>query len=130
MPTLSDHHAVRSAQVDRVHAERVRIEPQTRGNYGAGADPSRVVASLSGPLRVGGAENDSGGARRNFASMIAVGKAELHLERSLLPAGFAVVKGDIVVAVDRPGSPRFEVERVERGHIARLVLKLSAIGPA
>jgi hypothetical protein len=130
MPTLADHHATRSAQVDRVHAERVRIVPQLRGNYGAGVDPDRSPVETVGPLRVGAAENDAGGARRNFISNIATGKAELHLERSNLPPGFEAKKGDLVIALDRPGQPRFEVERPERDHIARLVLKLSAIGPA
>lgn len=116
--------------VDRVHAERVRIIPQHRGNYAAGPDPSRPAADLPGPLRIGASENDGGGARRNFTSTIPVGRAELHLDRALLPEGFVVRQGDLVIALDRPGEPRFEVLKPEPDHVARLVLKLGAVGAA
>lgn len=114
--------------VDRIHAEALRFEPRKTGNYGSAADPARATVDVSGPLRIGGSDDDLGGARRNFQVILAEGKAELHLDRALLPVGFAPRKGDAIVPIDRPELGNFEIERVDSGHVARLVLVLSATG--
>ncbi len=116
--------------VDRVHAERLRFEPRRSGNYGSGADASREAVDVSGPLRIGSGHNDSGGARRNFSSTIAAGKAELHLDRTRLPAGFMPKRGDWFIPLDRPDLGRFEVDRIDGGAISRLVIVLTATGAA
>jgi hypothetical protein len=54
---------------------------------------------------------------------IAAGEAEAHLDRATY-AGPEIRKGDKLRAVERPGTPFFEVLRVaDRGH-GRLVLHL------
>lgn len=117
-------------QVDRIHAEAVRFEPRRSGNYGSGSDSTRPALNLAGPLRIGSGENDSGGARRNFSSTIAAGKAELYLDRDRLPAGFAPQRGDWIIPLDRPHLGRFEVDRVDGGAVGRLVIILTATGVA
>ncbi|MBB3937930.1 hypothetical protein [Aureimonas phyllosphaerae] len=92
------------------------------------ADPKRQTSEVQGVLRTGGGDevNLAGGYASEWRSRVAVGKAELHIDRSAFP-GVVFNTGDKVRAVSRPGQPWFEVLRVDDRGDTRLVLMLGEV---
>lgn len=109
------------AQVDRVFAEPVRL----KFNVNKRADPARPEVQIEAILRVGeGREtNAAGGHARSWRSRITAQRGELHIDRTAYP-DVAVMTGDEVQALARPGQPWFEVLAVDDRGMTRLVLQL------
>lgn len=129
---VAGYAAIRDRMVagnDHDFGESVRIEPKAVSQYGgAGPDPQRAAFTITAVLRVGGDEQDLGGDRAgNWKARVPSMPGALHVDRAKLPAGMELRKGDQVVALDRPGQPRFEIARVDALHVARLVLPLTAL---
>lgn len=125
MPVATSFSAARDAvisSVDSKLAEDVRLSPMNAGT----TDPARpqiVIAAVlrtgdqkAGPLDVAGA--------RSLHSRIAAGKAALYIDRTKYP-GVALVKGDAIRAISRPGNPKFEVASVDDRYHARLIVHLN-----
>lgn len=116
------------AENDEDFGESIRFEPMVSSQYGgAAADPGRAAFTIIAVLRMGGDEADLGGDRSgNWNAKVPTMPGALHVDRVKL-AGRVLKKGDQVVALDRPGQPRFEIARVDPMHVARLVLPLTAL---
>ena len=112
------------AAVDRTFAEQVRLSFLRRGVVDADR-PARVIRAV---LRVGSGDerNLSGGMAQDWSTRIAAGKAELHIDRSAYP-DVILREDDRVCALDRPGQPWFQVQRIDDRGDTRLVLALGEI---
>ncbi|MBU2533324.1 MAG: hypothetical protein KKB37_11325 [Alphaproteobacteria bacterium] len=123
--------AASAAAVDSVHAEQVRLEPMIEHQYsGRGADPSRTIKEISAPLisdRDLLALDTKG---RGDADRFGGGAQTLFIHRAIWPEETDLRKGDVVVALDRPGEPRFAVDNVDKRQRARIVVHLSGLGHA
>lgn len=121
MATFQQIQADAIRAVDAVMSETLRHFPLAAGK----ADATRAQSDIKGVLRVGRNKEASvtGGAAASWSQRIAAGKAELHLDRTGLPD---LRKGDKVRAVERPGSPWFEVLSMTEDAHGRLVLDLGA----
>ncbi len=131
---MSSIHAIAAASaaaVDSVHAERVRLEPMVEHQHsGRSADPSRLVKVISAPLisnrDLVALDTKGRGDTDRFGS----GAQTLFIHRSIWPADTDLRKGDVAVALDRPGEPRFAVDDVDKRQRARIVVHLSGLGHA
>ncbi len=108
--------------------ERVIVEPMTAGGdfIAASPDPARPVfdgAALLDIPRPYSADVSGVDAR------VAYHDARVEIDRADLPEGWDFRKGDEVTAPDRPGSPRYQVMRVDATDLTHLALMLSPIAP-
>ncbi len=112
------------AAVDRTFAEQVRFSFLRRG----AVDADRPARNIRAVLRVGGGDerNMSGGLSQDWSTRIAAGKAELHVDRVAHP-DLMIREDDRVCALDRPGQPWFQVQRIDDRGDTRLVLALGEI---
>ncbi len=78
---------------------------------GGVVDPTRSAVTVHARLHVGGDKPETNGPGDYFRGRMAVGKAELQLDRATY-TGPRPVKGDKVRADARSGQPWFEVESV------------------
>ena len=127
MPIAARFHAVRDrvlAATDKAFAEPVRLLFMS----GNGPDPNRAAIEIDCVVRVGGEDvaNPTGGFAQTWASRIAAGKAEAHIN-SATYAGPMPRKGDKIVALSRPGEPAWSVSHVNDRDQSRLILALSQI---
>lgn len=108
------------AAVDAVMAEDVRLLFLSGGR----ADILRPPATIKGVLRVGtgGAAAPSGD--RDWKSRVAAGEAELRVSTAAYGSAPMLRAGDKVKAVERAGSPLFEVLRVDDRRAGRLLFAL------
>lgn len=116
--------AAMDEDLDGHMGETIQIVPVLMSDYGSAPDPARatfdVVALLSeqDPLVA-----DAG------RMMVRVPYEEWTAEfrRALLPVGMVVRKNDEVLAIDRPGAPRFKIVRLEDVDRERIALILAHI---
>lgn len=86
-------------------------------------DPARPAIETSGILHVGGDDSKPISAGDQFRTRLALGSAELFLDRSTY-VGPIPRKGDKVRALDRAGRPWFEVSTVSDRYSNLIVLTL------
>lgn len=107
--------------VDAVWDEALRHLPMA----GAAPDAEREVAVFRAVLRTGerdGATTRPGRSDREGARLLGDG-GELRLDRTAWP-DVVLRQDDMVVALDRPGEPVFEIQSVDDRHHLRLVCQL------
>lgn len=107
--------------VDRVFAQTLDHFPQKNG----AADAGRAKTDFTGVLRVGTAKSDNIPGR-SWGSRIAAGEAVLHIDRAQNP-GITFKTGDRIRANGIPGTPFFEVLRVDDRDEGRLQMSLGEV---
>lgn len=135
MPTHFDRAAARmDAAVDRLHAERVRIEPMAGGRVSAAsADPARPARDIMATVMREPVEDIALAGRRGGTAALGPTKVESDGETVQLSAavaaslGYALAKGDAVVLLDRPGAPRRNVTMPP--HVDERGLVTLTVGP-
>jgi hypothetical protein len=126
MTHFSQAWVARQPELDRVFAETIRIVPMRAGGYAAGnPDPDRVERQVPAiitetPQRMRAVENSVG---RDFDRMVVMADTVASIDQATLGADLPKV-GDLVVAIDRPNAPRFEVTAIESDGLARILLSL------
>lgn len=90
------------------------------------ADPDRQMIEINALLHVGGDDSRAPGPTGTYRSRLALGEAELFLDRSTY-AGPVPKVGDKVRANDRAGKPWFEVAAVSDRYSNLIVMKLGQI---
>jgi hypothetical protein len=118
--------AARQPQLDRIFAETIRLVPMRAGGYAAGSlDPDRIERELPAiitetPQRLRAVENSVG---RDFDRMVVMADTVASIDQAQLGPELPKV-GDLVVAINRPDAPSFEVTAVESDGLARVLLSL------
>ena len=118
--------AARQGELDRVFAETVRLVPMRAGGYVAGSpDPHRAARQIPAiitetPGRMRTVENSVG---RDFDRTVVVAETIASIDAARFGADLPKV-GDLVMAIDRPDTPSFEVAAVESDGLARVLLSL------
>jgi hypothetical protein len=116
MPSLfAELETLVSSAVDTVMGERTRIEPQRRGEvFGSSADNSRPILEVVGvvdfnPVAVTAQDE---GTYDGFQPQLAGDKIHVSYALSSFPNAAAYPKaGDVIIAVERPGMPKFRLTR-------------------
>lgn len=111
--------------IDRVMAETVRIVPVVEGDFGGvAADPVRPAFEVDAVVTIRRGETDLGGSAQHLRNtQVRTARAEAQIERSRLPAGVELRKGDRLVAVDQ--GLAFRIERLDGEYPGRLALELT-----
>lgn len=126
MTHFSQAWTARQPALDRVFAETVRIVPMRAGGYAAGVpDPDRTERQVPAiitetPARMRTVENSVG---RDFDRTVVTADTVASIDQARLGAEWPKV-GDLVIAVDRPENPTFEIAAVESDGLARVLLSL------
>ncbi len=126
MMHFSQAWAARQADLDRVFAETIRILPMRAGGYAAGVpDPDRDARQIPAiitetPQRMRTVDNS---VSRDFDRSVVVADTIASVDQARLGAELPEV-GDLVIAVDRPDAPSFEITAVETDGLARVLLSL------
>lgn len=109
------------ASVDGMYAERVRIVAWLDGRE----DPDRPVLEIEAPLVDEERDNQSLSGTRSgkFLADVRTGGAVLKPDRATYP-DLDVRKGDEVIALERPGEPRWRVSSVDASGRGRLIINL------
>jgi hypothetical protein len=110
--------------VDRRHGQRLFVTPMASAGQWSGpqVDPAREPFDVWGELIV--AAGGQTGFSQHSDLQIPDGKAEAYVDPTACPEIMALKAGDVVRAEDHPGS-EFEVERLDRHQMGRLVFRLS-----
>jgi hypothetical protein len=126
MMHFSQAWAARQSELDRVFAETIRLVPMRAGGYAAGGpDPDRIERQVPAiitekPQRMRAVENSVG---RDFDRMVVMADTVASIDQTKLVADLPKA-GDLVIAIDRPDTPSFEVTTVESDGLARILLSL------
>jgi hypothetical protein len=126
MTHFSQAWAARQPELDRIFAETIRLVPMRAGGYAAGAsDPDRIERQVPAiitetPQRMRAVGNSVG---RDFDRMVVMAGTVASINQAMLGADLPRI-GDLVVAIDRPDAPSFEVTTVESDGLARILLSL------
>ena len=126
MTHFSQAWAARQPELDRTFAETISLVPMRGGGYAAGGpDPDRIEREFPAiitetPQRMRMVENSLG---RDFDRMVVMADTVAGIDQAKLGADLPKV-GDLVVAIDRPEAPSFEVTAVESDGLARILLSL------
>jgi hypothetical protein len=126
MTHFSQAWVARQPELDRIFAETIRLVPMRAGGYATGGpDPDRVERQIpaiitEAPRRMHTAENSVG---RDFDRTVVMADTTASIDQAKLGAELPKV-GDLVIAIDRPDAPSFEVTTVESDGLARILLSL------
>ena len=126
MTHFSQAWTARQSELDHVFAESIRLVPTRAGGYAAGGpDPDRIERQVPAimtetPQRIRAVENSVG---RDFDRMVVMADTVASVDQAKLGAELPKV-GDLVMAIDRPDSPSFEITAVESDGLARILLSL------
>ena len=126
MMHFSQAWAARQPDIDRVFAEAIRIIPIRAGGYAAGnPDPDRAERQVTAiiterPGRMHTVENPIG---RDFDRAVITADLIASIDQARLGAEWPKL-GDLVIAVNRPDTPSFEIAAVESDGLARILLSL------
>jgi hypothetical protein len=121
----------RQPQLDAVFAETVRVVPMSPGGYrSALQDPGRQLRELPAiitekPMRRHAVENAIGG---DFDRRFVAAETVASIGRRRLGDDLPKV-GDVLIAIDRPDAPAFEITVVESDGLARVLLSLVRANP-
>jgi hypothetical protein len=113
-------------ELDRVFAETIRLVPMRAGGYAAGGpDPDRIERQVQAiitetPQRMRAVENSVG---RDFDRMVVMADTVASIDQARLAADLPKA-GDLVIAIDRPEAPSFEVTAVESDGLSCVLLSL------
>jgi hypothetical protein len=126
MMHFSQAWAARQPDLDRVFAETIRIVPMRAGGYAACMpDPDRAAQQIPAiiterPGRAHTVENSIG---RDFDRALMTADLIASIDQARLGAEWPKL-GDLVIAVNRPDAPSFEIAAVESDGLARVLLSL------
>ena len=126
MTHFSQTWAARQPELDRVFAETIRLVPTRAGGYAVGGpDPDRIEREFpailtEAPRRMRMVENSIG---RDFDRTVVMADTVASIDQAKLEGELPKV-GDLVIAIDRPDAPSFEVTTVESDGLARILLSL------
>jgi len=126
MQRFSEAWSARQYQLDRVFGETIRLVPMEAGGYTAGIpDPDRAERQIpaimtEAPRRMRMVENSVG---RDFDRTVVMADTVAGIDQAKLEGQLPKV-GDLVVAIDRPDTPSFEITAVESDGLARILLSL------
>ena len=112
-------------RLDTHMGERIGFSPMKNEDFDTAADPERVpfeVVGLADFVDPSSADIATLDARVPFEEL------EIEVRREVLPAGTVIRKNDQVELLERPGSPRYKVGRVDTSDPGRLRMALSKIG--
>ena len=129
MSSFFDAWSARQPQLDRVFAEAIRLVPKLTGGYASAvSDPDRAERELLAimtetPSRMHTSDNSVG---RDFDRAFVTADTVASIDSARLGGDLPKV-GDIVIAVDRPDMPTFEITVVESDGLARVLLSLVRI---
>lgn len=112
--------------IDAKMAEEISIIPMLRGDFAEAVDSERPVIDVVALVNY---VDPSSADIDKLDGRIAYDEYEIEIRRALLPAGYKVRKNDIVQLLDRHGSPRTKVMRVNEIDPTRLVITLSPVAP-
>ena len=126
MTHFSQAWAARQPELDRIFSETIRLVPMRAGGYAAGGpDPGRIERQVQAiitekPQRMRAVENSVG---RDFDRMVVMADTVASIDQATLAANLPKA-GDLVIAIDRPGTPSFEITTVESDGLSRILLSL------
>jgi hypothetical protein len=126
MTHFSQAWAARQPELDRIFAQTIRLVPMRAGGYAAGnPDADRIEREFPAiitetPQRMRAVENSVG---RDFDRMVVMADTVAGVDQAKLGTELPKV-GDLVIAIDRPDSPSFEITAVESDGLARILLSL------
>ena len=126
MMHFSQAWAARQSGLDRAFAETIRLVPMRAGGYAAGTpDPDRIERQVQAiitetPQRMRAIENSVG---RDFDRTVVMADTVASIDQARLGAEWPKL-GDLVIAVNRPDAPSFEIAAVESDGLARVLLSL------
>lgn len=126
MQRFSEAWSARQYQLDRVFGETIRLVPMEAGGYAAGSpDPDRAERQVTAiiterPGRMHTVENSIG---RDFDRTVVMADTVASIDQARLGAEWPKL-GDLVIAVNRPDAPSFEIAAVESDGLARVLLSL------
>ncbi|MGA7450235.1 MAG: hypothetical protein WBW73_02775 [Rhodoplanes sp.] len=129
MTHFSQAWVARQPELDRVFAETIRLVPMRAGGYAAGTPDldrsTRQVPAIftERPGRMHTVENSIG---RDSDRTVVMADTIASIDQANLGAELPKV-GDLVIAVDRPDTPSFEVTAVESDGLARILLSLARL---
>ncbi|KAB2779435.1 hypothetical protein [Brucella anthropi] len=111
---FDEHRDALYEEVDAEFAERLRIYFLDKGRKIPGSDPLEIEAVLRTAGR--DAVQPDGGNNSDWNVRLAAGKATLAVDRSRYPE-LSLAKGYRIMALNRPGTPTFEIQFVDaRSH--------------
>lgn len=126
MQRFSEAWSARHYQLDHVFGETIRLVPMEAGGYTASiSDPDRAERQIPAiitetPQRMRAVENSVG---RDFDRTVVMADTVASIDQAKLEGQLPKV-GDLVVAIDRPDAPSFEVTTVGSDGLARILLSL------
>ena len=110
--------------IDAQMGEDISIIPCVPGDFGAVPDSERPAFDVVGLVY----ETDPSAADAgSMMTRLPYEEWEIEVRREHL-AGRRVRKGDEVLLLDRPGSPRFVVSRIDDVDRSRIIMALTSIG--
>jgi hypothetical protein len=116
--------AAMDADLDTHMGETISIVPVRVSDYGTAPDPERSTFDVVALVNyVDPSAADSG----KMESRVAYEETEVGIRRALLPTGSKVRKNDEVLLLDRPGTPRLKVSRIDDVDPERLCLTLARL---
>lgn len=96
--------------VDRHAGQLIEVRPKKRGDYGAVADPDRAGFTFTALLTTATEPSDLGGDHgKAWRTSVPSQRGTLSVRPEEVPAGFEFEQGDIVVGLELPGRPAFEI---------------------
>ncbi|MEW6257420.1 MAG: hypothetical protein AB1592_15810 [Pseudomonadota bacterium] len=96
--------------VDRHAGQQVEIRPKKRGDYGVMPDPDRAGFTFTALLTITTELEDLSGEKgKDWRTSLPSQRGTLSVRPEEVPTGFEFEQGDIVVGLDLPGQPAFEI---------------------
>lgn len=126
MSNFAEIWANRQPELDRIFAETIRLVPMLSGGYATAVpDPDRperqvLAIIIEIPERKRTVENAVG---RDFDRAFVMADTTASIDRTRLGDDLPKV-GDVVIAIDRPDTPSFEITAIESDGLARILLSL------
>ena len=116
--TAADEH------IDGQMAENISIVPMKNGDFSTHVDTERDEIN---PVALVDYVEQSSGDIAVLEARVPFEEVEAEVRRALLPDGAEIRKNDEVLLLDRPGSPRYKVGRVDKDDPERILFTLSKI---